>query len=425
MSERPLGPLLLASVPGNGGGPGGVFAVGQDGCELLDPIPTTGMAVSPDGSQLARLSWIDGHTERSELLVSDGQGLLTYRRLDEVEEPHSLLWRGDELIAVSTGSNRVLTLDVTGRTLRRWNAPNVAGMGDCWHLNSLVAVGDRLLVSAFGKFDEVRGWSRPDALDGAGIVLDLETGETVLEGLSAPHDPTWLGDGWLLCNSFTGELCRLDVAGVIISSVQLNGWTRGILIDGDVAYVGVSSHRLAGPLERARIAVLDLSTLREVSEIQLPSRDVFALCHYDEHLDRGLRVGINQGSGRYLGSPSVVMNAPLRPEDCRTQLTLVATSSSTATVRITNRAMATWSSFGKHPVRVGARWWDESAGVWIELHRSELSSPLYPGSSETVHLEFPSLPPPGTPIQIGVLQEMVRWFDEVDSEASIDIWPEY
>lgn len=208
MSDRPdspaLAPRLMVSASGNGTEVGGVFAVGDNDCELLDPLPTTGMAVSPDGTRLARVTWVEGATDVSELVVNDSLGLLLYRRLDGVAEPHSMMWLDDEIHVVSTGNNSIATMDDSGRTKHVWRPEGVSSHGDRWHLNSLTLVGDRVLATAFGMFDAVRGWGRPGALEGAGVVFDLATGEVVLSGFSAPHDPTWLGDGWLICNSLSG-----------------------------------------------------------------------------------------------------------------------------------------------------------------------------------------------------------------------------
>ncbi len=114
--------VLLVSAPGTEGGTAGVFVL-VDGSppELVDPIPTTGMAVSPDGTKLARLTWPATNLHRSDLIVSDCTGLLLYRRIDELEEPHSLLWLDDGLVGRCRHHPR--SVDQAGRRERARLSP--------------------------------------------------------------------------------------------------------------------------------------------------------------------------------------------------------------------------------------------------------------------------------------------------------------
>jgi hypothetical protein len=169
--------------------------------------------------------------------------------------------------------------------------------------------------------------------------------------------------------------------------------------------------------------VLDRRTLEEVGRFNVPSRDVFTVLPYDERLANGLRVGASLGVARNLGAPAVLMTGPLRQVDSIARLALLDATTTSATVRMTNLSRAILSGAGTHPVRVGARWRDGSSGAWVDVSRANLPAPLYPNRDVTIHLELPSLPPAGTPLQICVLQEMVRWFDEVSPEAAVELHP--
>jgi hypothetical protein len=249
--------------------------LGENGFERLDQLSSTGVAVSADGALLARLLWSDADTEGAgELLLYDACGLLGYRRVDALREAHGALWHEGHLLAVSTLTNSVLRLDETGSVTHTWSAP---GEGDCWHLNNLLLHHGRLLVSAFGRFAEHRGWSEPSARDGSGVVFDMVSGEDVLSGLTCPHDPLALDGGWLVCNSGTGELWRCAPDGAVLARHALGGWTRGLTYDAEHVYVGVSAHRLLGLEGTAAVAVLDRATLCERARWALPCREVFAL----------------------------------------------------------------------------------------------------------------------------------------------------
>ncbi|MGX7681467.1 DUF4915 domain-containing protein [Jatrophihabitans sp. DSM 45814] len=420
---------LLASSPATEGGGGGVYLVGPDGAELLDAVPTSGMCASPDGSRLGRLAWAPQDNVRSELFITDSTGLLLYRRLDDVSEPHSMLWDGDEIIVVSTHTDSVLWLDETGREIRRWSPAALGGRGDNWHLNGLCRMGERVLVSCFGRFDRHRGWSAPGARDGAGIVFDPVTSEVVLSGLSAPHDPVWLGDGWLVCNSMTRELWSLDPAGDVRAQVDLGGWTRGIEVDDEFIYVGVGVHRDTDPAVRARIAVLDRHTLMELNAFELPGREVFALARVSEDVVDGLRVGARTGALEATGSPQVRMDEPLAAADCAVRLRIVEGLDEDAmwglgprrvTVRVTNLSSVSLSGLGPYPVRIGARWYSEN-GDSVDGERGFLPAPLRPGASADVELTVTSPMTGPAVLRLGVVQEFVRWFDEVSPAATVAV----
>lgn len=423
-------PGFLTSSPGTEGGGGGLLYVESGRGDLVDPLPTTGMCLSPDGSKLARLVWTPHDNAGSALYISDHTGLLLYRRLDEVSEPHSLLWVDDQIIVVSTHTNSVLWLDDSGRERRRWTAPGTKPTGDYWHLNSLTHDGDRLLVSAFGVFDRHRGWAEPGARDGAGIVFDLCAERIALTGLSGPHDPIWLGDSWLVCNSMTQEVRRLKPDGETTARVRLGGWTRGLLVENGRAYVGVGVHRDADPAARARIAVLELETLTEVDAMPLPGREVFALSRISQGILDGLRVGARTGALQEAGSAEIRMETPLAPADCVVRTEVVGgyrpgetwtTGPRTITVRVTNLSAVRLSGLGPYPVRVGARWRQAGGDSFIDGERGMLSHPLDPGRSADIVLEMRPPLSGESVLRVGAVQEFVRWFDEVSPQASQDL----
>jgi uncharacterized protein (TIGR03032 family) len=78
------------------------------------------------------------------------------------------------------------------------------------------------------------------------VLLDVESGETAVSGLSMPHSPRW-HDGrlWLL-ESGEGTLATVDVeAGRVETVCRLPGFTRGLTFAGPFAFVGLSEVREA------------------------------------------------------------------------------------------------------------------------------------------------------------------------------------
>ncbi len=270
---------------------GGVYVLEHGEFSTIDRVSTTGLAVSADGTRLARLAWTDDRLDTpSELMVYDRVGLLAYFRVDDLHEPHSAQWDGDVLVVVSTRTNTILWLDRAGRVIRRWEAP---GEGDCWHLNSLSKRHGRLLVSAFGRFSDHRGWSDPAAREGHGIVIDVRSGRDVLTGLSAPHNPLWLDGGWFVCNSGDGELLRLNARGDITGRRAFHGWTRGLAYDESFLYLGVSAHHLRGAEGgTAFVVALTRDGLEETERWILPSREIYDVALMPQSLVDGLRAGV-------------------------------------------------------------------------------------------------------------------------------------
>jgi uncharacterized protein (TIGR03032 family) len=86
------------------------------------------------------------------------------------------------------------------------------------------------------------GWRENKA--SGGILMDVETGEVVLSGLSMPHSPRWSDDRLWLLESGKGTLSVADLdAGTVETVAELPGFTRGLLFAGGLAFVGLSQVR--------------------------------------------------------------------------------------------------------------------------------------------------------------------------------------
>jgi acetolactate synthase I/II/III large subunit len=436
MSSGAAAPVLVASGLGDDTG-GGVYVLEPTGGVVaLDDLSTVGIAVSEDGSRLARLLWTDDDPQTSgELLLYDGRGVVGYRRLDALQEPHGAVWHRGRLVVVSTLANGILWLDAHGTPVREWRAP---GDGDCWHLNSVAVWRDRLVASAFGRFDGHRGWMRPGARDGGGTVFDVETGDDLATGLSAPHDPLPFEDGLLVCNSGGRELLRLAEDGRVVRRVPLGGWTRGLAVDEHRVYVGVSAHRLLGAEGRARVVALDRATFRELRSWALPCREVFSLALTPPPLVAGLRTGFATNpyrlreSGRIEhGTPAA---APLDRPDRRVRVSVSsappsATAGSWLTLRyrLDNEGGTTLASGGEHSVVVGAFWQCDGGEVAGLSGRARLPSIVGPGGSAEGLLRVPAPDEPGGyRLRVAVGQEGLGWLDVGNGgfapwEATVDV----
>jgi uncharacterized protein (TIGR03032 family) len=158
---------------------------------------------------------------------------------------HELVYTDDALWAVNTRFSCLSTLDPGSSFVPQWRPSFISALAaeDRCHLNG-VAVRDGKVryVTALSKSDEAGGWR---AFRGSGgLVIDIESGEEIITGLSMPHSPRWHnGKLWVL-ESGRGEVVTVDInTGARETVAQLPGFTRGLAFVGRYAFVGLSQVR--------------------------------------------------------------------------------------------------------------------------------------------------------------------------------------
>ena len=273
---------------------GGLFVVDRDGSRCLDRISSMGLDYT--SGLFRRVVWSE-LGQPTELLVYDDRGLVQYLRIDDISNAHDVCrWMG-ETVVVATEQNQLVWISDAGQVTRRWEP--AGDEPDSWHLNSLTVVDDALLVSAFGRFPRRKGWDaagRPPT----GCLVDVETGSSVLDGLLAPHNPTRVDDSWFVCNAASFEVLQLDLEGNPIRAVNVGGWCRGLALEGDVLYVGVSQPRRSSRADRpSAVAVVDLDTFRVDDVWPVPVREIYDLCFVDPVMVGGLEIGAKVNASRH------------------------------------------------------------------------------------------------------------------------------
>lgn len=151
-------------------------------------------------------------------------------------------------IFVSTRLNSLVAPDRRHSFRKVWSPSFISGLVDedrC-HLNGLaMRDGKPAYVTAVSKSDTIDGWR--DRRANGGVVINVESGEIVCEGLSMPHSPRWhQGELWV-ANSGTGELGVVEFGkkgmGKFVPRVFCPGFVRGLSFHGDLAFVGLSKPR--------------------------------------------------------------------------------------------------------------------------------------------------------------------------------------
>jgi len=407
---------------------GGLFAVSRGEWETVDTMPSLGLAFG--GNQFARSLFVtpgDPAERASEIAWYDARGLTRMERVDGVWDLHDIAFDPSDpesLLIVSTGTNSVHRLRA-GRPLETIMRPGARADGG--HRNCLARHGGLTYVTAFGTMTNHREWLGSADVD-TGVLLEVETGRVVIEGLCRPHSPlrTVDEDGWIIANSGRGELIWESDDGDR-SILVVGDWPQDVIRWGEHLLVAVSpirrevSHEHSIPSrDAATLLVIDEVTRSIVAECPLPLRTVYDLVVASESMVDGLRIGSATNGLRLLDrSMSGVMSAPFTsievngPEDHRGEVVVTAAPSTvvlgddfTVSVRTVYRGVRRGKTFGEKPILLGLRW----SGSDVES-RHVFQSVLLPDRV----LEFDILV--GCPattgrhtLEIGFLQELVTWF---------------
>lgn len=163
----------------------------------------------------------------------------------------------EELWLVNTRFGCLCTLDAVHSFHPRWRPPFISAYApeDRCHLNGLAMVDGRpKYVTALGETDTAGGW-RANKADG-GLLMDVETNEILLRGLSMPHSPRWYNDQLYVLESGQGSLSvvernatgaarflRRNAPYTTRPIAQLPGFTRGLDFYGPLAFIGLSQVR--------------------------------------------------------------------------------------------------------------------------------------------------------------------------------------
>jgi len=235
---------------------------------------------------------------------------------------HEMAWGREGLWIVNTLFSSLCTLNENYSFVPRWRPPFISKLeaNDRCHLNGLAMHdGKPKYVAAHGDSDEPGGWRSSKAT--GGVVIDIDSGETISRGFAMPHSPRIaMGRLWVL-NSGAGQLGTIDVAtGRFEPVASFPGFTRGLAFHGQFAFVGLSKIRETSvfggmPIEK------DRANLRcGVGVVDLVSGQQVAMLQFHSGVDEIFAVGVIPGSKR----PCIV--GPNESDSSRTDIWIVPTS---------------------------------------------------------------------------------------------------
>ncbi|MDD4268585.1 MAG: TIGR03032 family protein [Pirellulales bacterium] len=158
---------------------------------------------------------------------------------------HDVAFEDGGLVFVNTRFSCLARVSYDHHFVPVWRPSFVSDLvpEDRCHLNGLAMVAGRpKYVTALGATDTPGGWRENKA--SGGVLIDVETGQVVVDSLSMPHSPRWHeGRLWVL-NSGTGELLAVDPeTGRYEVVCGLPGYVRGLCLAGPFALVGMCKIR--------------------------------------------------------------------------------------------------------------------------------------------------------------------------------------
>lgn len=148
-------------------------------------------------------------------------------------------------VFVATLFGCLATLSETHSIRPLWKPPFISRLAaeDRCHLNGLAMDGTRpAFVTAVSTTDVTDGWR--DHRTSGGVLMDVDSNEIVLEGLSMPHSPRLVDGSLYLADSGTGRFGRADLKrGTFEEIAFCPGFIRGVTVYKHFAIVGLSKPR--------------------------------------------------------------------------------------------------------------------------------------------------------------------------------------
>lgn len=192
---------------------------------LKDSAGMTGIAPCPGGYvavlQPSGLLFLSDRLEARELI-----------QVKEMRDGHSVAFHDGKYYVVSTGTDCLLEVSGHEKARVAWSASRSGR--DTHHVNSVLWHEGGCWVTLFGPKDGGH-WS--SAMQGQ--ILNVQTGETIVEGLHHPHSLIANDEGFLVCES-----ARMAIRGTAIETVVApRGYLRGLAVERNRMFVGSSVGR--------------------------------------------------------------------------------------------------------------------------------------------------------------------------------------
>jgi hypothetical protein len=351
------------------------------------------------------------------LQVYDRTGLVGLRRVEDCCDAHGMALIGSEIAVCSTGTNQIIFLDQNGTEKRRWS-PDDSAEGDSWHLNSLAVHENHLWATCFGRFPLFRGWN--GHTHDAGMLIDVPSGRTVIDNLTAPHDPRGLNGGWLINEAGAARTMFFPTHGKPQLIAQFNDFTRGLLVFPQFFVIATSGHRHQAGGGGATVHIVDRETQILLKSLELPYREIahlfmspgpelVAALQLDPH---GLRQRFSPPCSFTIIQP----NDRCGSISALTPITAAADGGFEVLICVSNNSRITWASNPKFYFFVSYEIVNAKGDVLLTGALTGLPIPLLAGKSQTFPIRIdPSvsqLVRGPCKLRISMVQQCIDWWHE-------------
>lgn len=212
---------------------------------------------------------------------------------------HDIHFSRNGLIAVNTRFSCVSSIDDNFSFKELWRPSFITESrpGDYCHLNGMVVVDDKpKYLTALGSTNSTKGW-KPAKVNG-GVLIDADSQEFILKGLSMPHSPRLYKEGLFVLLSGTGELVRADINKQSYEIIhRFNGFVRGMDRIGDLLFIGLSKLRTTSE-SFGDLPIAAHSPVCGVAVFHLPSGKHVAQLNYQTSVEEIYEVRILRNSIR-------------------------------------------------------------------------------------------------------------------------------
>jgi uncharacterized protein (TIGR03032 family) len=229
---------------------------------------------------------------RFENALAEGQ---IHKEADKVYIPRQAFTTGDldahdiskdkngDIVFVNTRYNCIAKISEKYNFKPLWMPPFITKMvsEDRCHLNGMaMRDGQPRYVTMVSQTDRLDAWR--EFRHNGGIVMDMETSEVLVDGLSMPHSPRYYQDKLWVLNAGRGEFGYIE-NNTFVAITRLDGFLRGLAFYKNYALIGLSKPRhertFAGlPLEeilnerqaepRCGIWIIDINTGEVVHSLE-------------------------------------------------------------------------------------------------------------------------------------------------------------
>jgi len=204
---------------------------------------------------------------------------------------HEMQYSQDELYFINTKFSCLCIKEPNSSFKPIWKPPFISLLQpvDKCHLNGFCTRDNEpRYVTVLGETDEPLGW-RANKANG-GLLMDIKTDKILFKGLSMPHSPRWHNNKLYLLESGKGAISQYDFKKKKLHTIAtVPGFTRGMDIVGDFAFIGVSKVRESAtfsglevtklPKRVAGVWIVNLKTGKIISFVEFTSglEEVFAI----------------------------------------------------------------------------------------------------------------------------------------------------